>query len=96
MEENIKRANKGMRLPKYKYTATNKENKLFVTFYRIKDFSERFNLESRRISDCLNGHLDEYEGWLFNRELMDYSKGLTTIPQGSTMEDEFPLEVQSI
>ena len=96
LEENIKRAVTKKHIPKYRYTAIHIENNLCVKFYKIKDFEKRFNVDERRVSDCLNNKLNSYEGWEFTRQLFKTTKGQETIPKGSTEENEFPLEVRNI
>lgn len=82
--------------PNYKFSAINEKLNLFVTFYFTADFYDQYGIDDRRISDCCTNKRVEYKGWKFFREKIGTVGRQETIPLGSTMEDEFPLEVRSI
>jgi hypothetical protein len=94
--ENISKNFGKKRFPKYKYTAINEKMNLIVTFYFVEEFFKIYKIDSRRISECCNNKRSEYKNWKFYKEEINMTKRQETIPQGSTMEDEFPLEVRNI
>lgn len=84
------------RIPKCVYTGINEKLNVMVIFYKREEFADKFKIDNRRISDCCNGKKDSYKGWVFSRKELSAEERQETIRLGSTWEDEFPMEVQSI
>ena len=95
--ENCTKASLQKHYPKYKYIGTNTSENLYVVFYKLQEFSDIFNICHRRVSECANpnNQRNKYKGWVFERKEL-IVEGQETIPNGSTVEDEFPLEVRNI
>lgn len=64
---------------------------LGIVFKSIKDASEKLNVNRSSISRVLKGHLKRAGGYHWK-----YFSNQETIPNGSTVEDELPLEAQNI
>lgn len=97
-EENIKRAVNKPHIPDYQYFAYNLEDNIIVIFYKVRDFQKYSNIDHRRISDAINKNRS-YKNWIFKRIPFNEAniiEGQETIPFGSTMGDELPLEVRII
>lgn len=94
--ENTTKATKQKHLPTFEYIGINQMECLMVKFYKVKDFAKMFGIDSRRVSDCCTGARQDYKGWTFTRKEIDVFETQETIQYWSTMEGEFPLEVQSI
>lgn len=99
MEENREKALHTANVPKYQYFGYNKKENLIVVFYKIRKFSEKYGISSRRVSDVLTHKRENYDGWIFKRipiKEANIIEGQETIPFGSTSEDELPTEVQIV
>ena len=85
-------------VPKWEYNAYNKKQNILLIFYKTKDFFEYTGLDSRRVSDGCKNPKYTYKGWKFSRKAinLDYYESQETIPNGSTLEDELPMEVRII
>lgn len=94
--DNIKKGVQKPHFPKNKYIGINEVEGLIVTFYNVKHFATKFDIDPRRISECCKGTRAIYKNWKFTREEIDVFETQETIQYWSTMENEFPLEVQSI
>lgn len=94
--DNIMRAAIKRNVPKYKYIGINEDIGVCVTFYKVTDFKQKYDIDERRISDCCLGRRDNYKGWVFFREEIGADKRQETIQIWSTLEDEFPVEVRDI
>lgn len=85
-------------VPKWEYRAYNKKENLLLFFYKINDFYVYTGLDPRRVSDgCKNSNYT-YKGWKFDRRAinLDYYESQETIPNGSTLDDELPMEVRIV
>ena len=96
LSENVSKAVNGKHRPEYKFTAANKNENLIVTFYFVKKFEEIYGIDSRRIYECCSNKRSEYNSWKFHRKKLTRIERQETIPHGSTMEDEFPLEARRL
>ena len=85
-------------VPKREYKAYNEEENLLLIFNKTKDFSDYTGIDSRRVSDGCKNLNYTYKGWKFDRRAinLDYYESQETIPTGSTLEDELPMEVRII
>jgi hypothetical protein len=94
LRKNISKQSSNRRFPKYKFYAENEELNIIVTFYFTNEFEDKYEIDPRRISECCSGKRVEYKGWKFFKQILSMIERQETIPSGSTMEDEFPLEVR--
>lgn len=98
INENRIRALKQEHIPKWEYNAYNKKQNILLIFYKIKEFFKYTGLDSRRVSDGCKKSGYMYKGWKFSRKAinLDYYESQETIPNGSTLDDELPMEVRII
>lgn len=86
------------RKPRWEYKAYNKDENTLLIFEKTIDFTQYTGLDSRRVSDGCKNSEYVYKGWKFERKAIntDYYGSQETIPNGSTLEDELPMEVRII
>lgn len=98
LEENRKLGLSQPHIPKWEYKAYNKEENVLLIFHKASEFTDYCGLDSRRVSDGCKKSNYTYKGWKFTRRAinLDYYGSQETIPTGSTLEDELPMEVRII
>ncbi len=98
LDENRRLGTSQEHIPKWEYRAFNQKLNLLLIFNKAKDFTKYTGLDSRRVSDGCKDVNYIYKGWKFDRRAinLDYYESQETIPSGSTLEDELPMEVRII
>lgn len=98
IDENKKLGVSQKHVPKWEYIAYNKDENLLLIFYKIIEFRKYTGLDERRVPDGCKDSEYTYKGWKFSRRAInvDYYESQETIPVGSTLEDELPMEVRII
>lgn len=97
-QENSKLGSSKPHIPKWEYRAYNESECLLLIFYKTKDFNTYTGIDERRVSDGCNKANYYYKGWKFDRRPinLEYYGSQETIPNGSTLDDELPMEVRVI
>lgn len=90
-ENNQHALDNGLRSPRGNTIAQyDLNNNLIATYRSACEASRKTGLSRGGISHCLNGRCNSSGGFIWRK----LSESPTTIPQGSTQEDEFPAEAQ--
>ena len=92
-ENNTHALRNGLRSPRGNAISQYTLNGEYVASYKSACEAARITGLSRgSISHCLNGRMQKYGGFIWRKQ----SESATTIPDGSTREDELPAEAQGL